>query len=654
MASLSNTTIRTISGPQALPDIFLGFVGDYAVDHLVEYAVGQVAYAIRYRIAGVFSILPPLTSAARANQRNRHEIGELLRQALVDLPKAVTSSQETPALQELMERADSADDGVWTTIVVELVPTLPMGNPLASVLIPMILDMFPRPTRRAGRDTALRLIRILKYTHSPAEARNSCIVLGVMADVLAGHTAEYIMLPELARTLLDILRRDVHIVVTLHALFAVEKFAVTRTNKQVLIRMGAPQIIRDLERKYHSFLTMSEGGPGRETRAPASSSYDVPTSDQPTSPAAVCAATQNNGGDGEGEDKSGSTPAARRSKQQHKQHLGARDRKRDRSARAALERTLMAAQVGFFTTWSLDNVFPCPNRQYAVEHTDLSAVNVMLDPRDATPHLKLSPDGLEIRNDALSFESVRATCCASGGGQWYYEVMLLTGGIMQVGWASAACVYQSEDGFGIGDDTHSLSYDGCRQLVWYGQEHISHGQPKWRPGDVLGVYLDFDNARLSFATNGVRMPWGPLPRPLQDRLYPAASLMIFQHVRFNFGNEPYRFPPPVGYRNLNGVGALTSEEKQIVPRLVLLQRMQAELQADAAMGNYSCQICFAADANVRHMPCGHTDFCLECSSQCRSCPLCRADIDSRVPLSEEELHQRRQSTPAFSPAANES
>jgi hypothetical protein len=39
---------------------------------------------------------------------------------------------------------------------------------------------------------------------------------------------------------------------------------------------------------------------------------------------------------------------------------------------------------------------------------------------------------LQIRNDALTFESVRTTCCAQGSGLWYYEVLLVTNGVMQV------------------------------------------------------------------------------------------------------------------------------------------------------------------------------------------------------------------------------
>lgn len=83
-------------------------------------------------------------------------------------------------------------------------------------------------------------------------------------------------------------------------------------------------------------------------------------------------------------------------------------------------------------------------------------VNVMLDVEDATRDLKLAPDGLEARNDALSFESVRATCSTNGAGLYYYECTVFTGGIMQIGWATRQCMYRENEGHGIGDDRYSF------------------------------------------------------------------------------------------------------------------------------------------------------------------------------------------------------
>jgi hypothetical protein len=153
-------------------------------------------------------------------------------------------------------------------------------------------------------------------------------------------------------------------------------------------------------------------------------------------------------------------------------------------------------EIGFCSMWALDNVFPCSGRVYAHQRADVSSVNVMLDVKDATRFLKLGPTGLEARNDACTFESVRATCCASASGIWYYhyykcqcmyvcmyvrmivcmyvcmyicmyvcecvcmhaisipcryyEMVLVTNGVLQVGWATKKCRYWTDDGQGIG------------------------------------------------------------------------------------------------------------------------------------------------------------------------------------------------------------
>ena len=48
--------------------------------------------------------------------------------------------------------------------------------------------------------------------------------------------------------------------------------------------------------------------------------------------------------------------------------------------------------------------------------------------------------------------------------------------IMQVGWATKESRFLNHDGYGIGDDEHSVAFDGCRQLVWHhaDSESIAH------------------------------------------------------------------------------------------------------------------------------------------------------------------------------------
>lgn len=88
-------------------------------------------------------------------------------------------------------------------------------------------------------------------------------------------------------------------------------------------------------------------------------------------------------------------------------------------------------------------------------------------------------------------------------GCWYYEVLLVTAGVMQIGWATKNASFLNDDGYGIGDDIHSISLDGCRQMVWYNAKSYQHYLPKWQSGSILGCLLDIDAKEVIFSLNGI-------------------------------------------------------------------------------------------------------------------------------------------------------
>lgn len=143
----------------------------------------------------------------------------------------------------------------------------------------------------------------------------------------------------------------------------------------------------------------------------------------------------------------------------------------------------------------------------------------MLNTKDVSEYLKISPDGLEARSDAYSFESVRCTFQVDGG-VWYYEVLLITAGVMQIGWATRDSTFLNhvrnfilalinlltpiwlQEGCGIGDDQFSVAYDGCRKLIWHNAKSEPHSKKCWAAGDVLGCLLDLNKKEVVFYLNG--------------------------------------------------------------------------------------------------------------------------------------------------------
>lgn len=82
------------------------------------------------------------------------------------------------------------------------------------------------------------------------------------------------------------------------------------------------------------------------------------------------------------------------------------------------------------------------------------------------------------------------------GGPWYYEVTLLTGGLMQLGWAGSLFRCSPVQGRGVGDNRYSWAFDGFRQKRWCASSAL-YGD-RWQAGDVVGVLLDAVRKEMRF------------------------------------------------------------------------------------------------------------------------------------------------------------
>lgn len=306
--------------------------------------------------------------------------------------------------------------------------------------------------------------------------------------------------------------------------------------------------------------------------------------------------------------------------------------------RHLLSDNFISRQVGFCAQWCLDNLFPIPERQFTYSVIDTSHINMMLNSNDVSEYLKIGPNGLEARCDASSFESVRCTFSVSSG-QWYYEVLLVTCGVMQIGWATKQSKFLNHEGYGIGDDEYSQAYDGCRQLMWFNASCESQdSQPRWKAGDIVGCYIDIDNKFLIFSLNGEELkPFNQVFQSTSSGFFPAASFMSFQQCEFNFGWKPFNYPPKSPFQSFNEVSKLTDDEKVILPRPMKLEAMKRHSVRENA-----CTICFDQIATVELHPCHHKGFCEECSGLLETCPMCRSVIESVRSVNSDQDHTRSQ------------
>jgi len=295
-------------------------------------------------------------------------------------------------------------------------------------------------------------------------------------------------------------------------------------------------------------------------------------------------------------------------------------------------------QVKYCARWSLDNIFPSPDRDFSIDKKKMKSVQVMLNNRDTTGFLKLARHGLEARNDTLNFESIRGTSSVSEGA-WYYEVTICTSGILQIGWATKDCRFESEEGSGVGDDSNSIAYDGCRRRIWHRGISEEYGANRWKPGDIVGTLLDLDEGQISFSLNGenLGLAFQHFESPPDIRnvarktgFYPAVSFTSYEHCIFNFGHKTFKFPPPDKFRPINSIGKLTDEDRYMPPKLFLKSIPEEEIDYSKPL----CQICCSKSPNAMFLPCEHEGFCFRCTLLCEKCPICRQDISSRLLISE--------------------
>ncbi|MFH4973757.1 hypothetical protein AB6A40_000466 [Gnathostoma spinigerum] len=165
------------------------------------------------------------------------DVRDLIRQTLTMIRSLVSNEQEPPS--SLLKLNFIADKEVgWILVVMCLLDTVPVDDPLGPAVITLFLDEGPLPTK----ETVVRLItRHLRLDdtskrRSPCWHRNACIVLGCLAEKLAGSSSVQLCTNTTLTYLIDNLNPNTDPQVILYALIALEKFAQTSENRLTICR----------------------------------------------------------------------------------------------------------------------------------------------------------------------------------------------------------------------------------------------------------------------------------------------------------------------------------------------------------------------------------------------------------------------------------
>ena len=173
-------------------------------------------------------------------------------------------------------------------------------------------------------------------------------------------------------------------------------------------------------------------------------------------------------------------------------------------------------------------------------------------------------------------------------GTWYYEIELLSDGLMQLGWVTDDFLGGSnETGLGVGDDESSWAIDGFRRKAFHAgkEDEITFtGESEsdgWKAGDVVGCYLQINPAKsgnnngklgvpvsiahIWFTLNGNRCSkdYRVMLSSTATSFYPAFSLEQDESILVNTGYaQPWRYEPNrdgLRVRGVCGVGSVSRE-----------------------------------------------------------------------------------------------
>ncbi|KAF1782263.1 Sde2 N-terminal domain [Phytophthora cactorum] len=174
----------------------------------------------------------------------------------------------------------------------------------------------------------------------------------------------------------------------------------------------------------------------------------------------------------------------------------------------------------------------------------------------------------ELRGRGNFVTAAARHCCALTKGKWYYEVRLVTAGVVQIGWADSTFEANSETGDGVGDHERSWAYDGARQVKWNGGKDEQYAMDdSWSKNDVVGCLLDLDEGTVSFTRNGVDLgvAFRNVKYTSSDRgFFPAISVEQTEILLVNIGSQPFLYEVPGFEPVIDALEAETVDEPATV------------------------------------------------------------------------------------------
>jgi hypothetical protein len=136
---------------------------------------------------------------------------------------------------------------------------------------------------------------------------------------------------------------------------------------------------------------------------------------------------------------------------------------------------------------------------------------------------------------------------AISSGKWYWEITQTAGGVATsniVGITDATLAAKT-----AGLTTNSYGYGtGTTAYKWNAGTNTAYGS-NWTNGDVISVAFDADAGTITFYKNNVSQ--GTAFTGISGTFYPAFGFQSGSAYAVNFGQRPFTYTPPTGFKRLN-------------------------------------------------------------------------------------------------------
>ncbi|CAO3607562.1 unnamed protein product [Mucor hiemalis] len=527
------------------------------------------------------------------------------------------------ALQNMYTITSQAEG--YTAFISTMIHELSYQCPVSMTFLKHIVDFSEIPSKTTIQNTTEAL---LTNATTADERINQCIIWSLLARKFAGNLTEAMWKDDIATILIDTLADSYtdHIV-KLYALLALDSFALTGNIKTRILN-NSSCILSTLNKNLNDCQTrLSDFNENQQS--PLSSNIT-------DSPNLTLASSLQRKYSGKKfyhhllDKKTKIFNKLKKNKRSRKTTSKSVDQTGTTSTLIPLSDIVREEWSGLMQLqhcfqWSMDNIF---NHSKSLFTPRVTTPGVQLNREDCTSHCKLSSNCLDMRNDTFFLESARGNTCVETG-VWYYEVLLLTDGVIQIGWGTSKCLFLPEEGCGVGDDPNGFSFDTFRSAIWAASEAVypqgTEHTFRCKIGDVLGSLLDMDKGTCTFFLNGrdfgLKVQFHKNIRKQNALgLYPIISLANHQHVIVNFGDQPWMYTPPVqstAYLPMSCSKVKKEETSSTMEKSNRKYVIDNEVH-DHDWDGPLCTLCFSEPKDTVLLPCKHDGFGRSCTNKLES------------------------------------